>query len=175
MTSELGGDSPNSIATAGAATGSSHAGRLLLPKPARGEKRRKLVSAANRGAVRDDELMPYHHAAGTPDEYGDELENMIGGRGGNASTRSSPEISMRNDPTLGLSRSGMPHPPAPAYKPKPLIEGIDGECIVPKHPAELDKLGHPIYRNSILTRGISIIRIQDFSGPRVSTLASLPC
>ncbi|KAJ9120635.1 hypothetical protein QFC22_002564 [Naganishia vaughanmartiniae] len=157
MTSELGGggESPNSII----ATSSGHAGRLLLPKPARGSKRRKLLHAQRGG---EDELVPYHNAAGTPDEYGDEFE-----RAANASTRSSPEISMRNDPTIGLSRSGMPYPAAAAtYKPKPLIEGVDGECIVPKHPAEVDKLGHPVYRNSILTRGISIIRIQDFSGAK---------
>ncbi|KAJ9105416.1 hypothetical protein QFC21_001787 [Naganishia friedmannii] len=152
LTSELGGDSPNSMAA-----GSSHVGRLLLPKPARGEKRRR-KSLHPRGG--EDELMPYHiQAAGTPDEYVDDFEHAA-----NASTRSSPEISMRNDPTIGLSRSGMPHPAAVVYKPKPLIEGVDGECIVPKHPAELEKLGHPVYRNSILTRGISIIRIQDFSG-----------
>jgi hypothetical protein len=59
----------------------------------------------------------------------------------------------------------------PPIKPKPLLEGAEGQYIVPKAAAQVDELGHPVYRNSILTRGISIIRIQDFSGAKVSSLA----
>ncbi|KAJ9091652.1 hypothetical protein QFC19_009022 [Naganishia cerealis] len=168
--SEMGGESPNSIAA-----GSSHGGgRLLLPKPTAGggNTRKRGGTAAGRnvltpsGGGDDDHTMmvAYDRTGGTPDEY-DDFEN-------NASNRSSPEISMRNDPTISLSRPLLQQRAShaagviPAFKPKPLIEGPDGEYIVPKLAAQSDKLGHPIYRNSILTRGISIIRIQDFSGAK---------
>ena len=138
---------------------------MILPKPTGGgaESRRHLFTADGES----------NYDAGTP-------EYEAGGAGEYAgSARSSPEISMRNDPSISLAR-----PPlqtrgsqmttsVPAPRPKPLLEGANGQYIVPKAGARVDDLGHPVYRNSILTRGISIIRIQDYSGAKVSFQAGL--
>lgn len=133
-------------------------GRLILPKPAAAGDRRFMYTEGESA-------------------YGGTPEYEAGGGGGEyehaaGSMRSSPEISMRNDPTIG--RPGLQgrgsQMMVPVLKPKPLLEGANGQYIVPKIAAEVDELGHPVYRSSILTRGISIIRIQDYSGPKVSLL-----
>lgn len=150
----MGGESPRSTGP-----GSSTGGRLILPKPTGGGlKRAPSGMSRNMHSNNGDS----DHAA-TPDY--DELYD------GGASNRSSPEILMRNDPTIALTRPSMQtrgsQVAVQVSRPKPLLEGAQGQYIVPKLPAQVDELGHPVYQNSILTRGISIIRIQDFSGAKV--------
>ena len=149
-------------------------GRLILPKPSAGgaESRRSLFTAEGESTY--DAGTPEYEGAG---RAGGEYDPTVGG----GSMRSSPEISMRNDPSISLAR-----PPlqtrgsqmitsVPAPRPKPLLEGANGQYIVPKVAAQVDDLGHPVYRNSILTRGISIIRIQDYSGAKVSFIRAPLC
>lgn len=148
-------------------------GRLILPKPSAGgtESRRYLFTAEGESTY--DAGTPEYEGAGRAGEY-----DLTAGDG---SMRSSPEISMRNDPSISLARPP-PHTrgsqmstSVPAPRPKPLLEGANGQYIVPKVAAQVDDLGHPVYRNSILTRGISIIRIQDYSGAKVSLIGALLC
>jgi hypothetical protein len=113
-----------------------------------------------------------HDADSTYDAGTPEYEAGGGGEYDHGSMRSSPEVSMRNDPSISRpllhGRGSQMMMVPPPKQPKPLLEGANGQYIVPKVHAQVDDLGHPVYRNSIPTRGISIIRIQDYSGPKVS-------
>lgn len=163
----MGGESPRSTGA-----GSSTGGRLILPKPTGGSLRRALSGMKSR-TLHSNNGDNSDHAI-TPDY--DELYDDDDDGGGGASNRSSPEILMRNDPTIALTRPQMAMQTrgsqsavqGASSRPKPLLEGAQGQYIVPRLPAQMDELGHPVYQNSILTRGISIIRIQDFSGAKVS-------
>lgn len=158
-----GGESPGSTRAGSTGTGTgTGAGRLILPKPTAGLKR--APSGMSRTMLSTHGDSDHAGATGaTPDydPYGD-----------GASNRSSPEILMRNDPTIAgamqiRTGSGIGVGGVPGNRPKPVLTGAQGQYIVPKLPAQVDELGHPVYQNSILTRGISILRIPDYSGVKV--------